>query len=204
MVGKTDFSVVWGSEGSILMENRLWGPFWTVKSPKITEKHEKSRFWAFLGTFGGLEVALIRVLLAHRPGRGLRVLYGLKHAKVKKKVGVGFLSTARFRGRPESALGQNGRNGPLWGHLLKETAIFPFWATLDPRPLSPPCAMGSERVWAPRAPFGVSTNTVSPKSELGLEKSGWSKIDILGSGRAAGPAGQLGWGWARRLPNGEK
>ena len=50
----------------------------------------------------------------------------------------------------------------------------------------------------------MSTNTVSPKSELGVEKSGWSKIEILGSGRAAGPAGQLGWGWARRLQNGEK
>ena len=49
----------------------------------------------------------------------------------------------------------------------------------------------------------MSTNTVSPKSELGVEKSGWSKIEILGIGRAAGPAGQLGWGWAQRLQNGE-
>ena len=146
MVGETDFSVVLASEGSILRKNGVWGPFWPSKSPKITEKHEKSRFWAFLGTFGGLEVALIRVLLAHRPGGGLRVLDGLKYAKVKKKVGDGFLSTARFRGRPESAQGKNGRNGPLWGHFLKQTGICPFLATLDPRPRSPPCAMGSERV----------------------------------------------------------
>ena len=90
------------------------------------------------------------------------------------------MSTARFRGPPETVLGQNGQNGPLWGHLLKKTAIFPFLATLDPRPLSPPCAMGSEMVWALRAPFGVSTNTVSPKSEPRLEKSGWSKIAIFG------------------------
>ena len=90
MVGETDFSVVWASEGSILRQNGVWGPFWPSKSPKITEKHEKSRFWAFLGTFGGLEVALIRVLLAHRPGGGLRVLDGLKHAKVKKKLVMGF------------------------------------------------------------------------------------------------------------------
>ena len=90
MVGETDFSVVLGSEGSILRKKCLWGPFRPSKSPKITEKHEKSRFWAFLGTFGGLEVALIRVLLAHRPGRGLRVLDGLKHAKVKKTLVMGF------------------------------------------------------------------------------------------------------------------
>ena len=146
MVGETDFSVVLASEGSILRKNGVWGPFWLSKSPKIIGKHEKSRFWAFLGTFGGLEVALIRVLLAHRPGRGLRVLDGLKHAKIKKKVGGGFLSTARFRGRPKPALGRNGRNGPLWGHFLKECLIFPFLANLDPRPLSPPCAMGSQRV----------------------------------------------------------
>ena len=116
----------------------------------------------------------------HRPGGGLRVLGGLKHGKVKKKSDVGFLSTAGFREAPESAQARNGQNGALWGHLLKENVIFPFMTTLDPRRRSPLCGMGSERVWAPRAPIGVCTNTVRPKSEPGLGKSGGSKIEILG------------------------
>ena len=90
------------------------------------------------------------------------MLDGLKLGKVTKNFDVGFLSTANFRGSPESAQGQKGPNGALLGLFTVDKRDFRDFGNFEPPPILSNARDGFERcVVAESTPWGVQKYHIS-------------------------------------------